>query len=1178
MDTLISKVTSDEFKNNLIGVMNRLDISLPTDTFVLRCKTCFDDVPMSISGILQLKAELDTCISNAVLTEIELLKETHRMQGCESLVFHHDFGIPDILMIAFPTSERSFINDITISDIQFRLDLVVKQEHGEKIFFALYHKDGFMDKTFYDLICANFETFLNVDEGSDNVCQDPEELVFDDESVHQHQQVLNRLYGGGRRIISAYNYECLWCPREFIENGKGGRFLEIKNYRDHFRKKHMTTDGIQMSEFIEKVNRREPTWLCKHCKRRVVLANRVRHKAVCYENDTDDEDLENYRCKRKPTNTGKRKDYKSDLFDEDWTDDESIVHRSSLPPRKLDSSSDEEESQNTRADMDQTKNNPKRINQGENGKTIDQTKHNKKKSRMENSNHCIFNEPDDEVYISSREGSPIKNDIDVKVEIKKEDKPGPSSMYTNSFETSKWWLRMPYENLFATVDEGPIIFNKEDSDSFIKYAMENWKKHILTKSELDQKMLEAESEDAKSKLFSRDRDNPFLRKYTDFVRSFSAKDILGIFSEEYALMDIPKGAKSSTAQQYCNRIVEFFKFMASKYAEFHLDWMLDFNGCVEKTYPNGLHSKDLFLPTMEDLREFIHSFKYGINPAANCGLRIFALKKMLEFIKQEVKDNEHVFEGILTDKNRIVESLVQKIDRLNEGICPDGTIKHLATASNKSHKRSLLEQMAKCPTRNMESIMKGVGEYVQSEEYNIQRTKLIELACKKTKLPTAQEYMNSTNWLLEQLVCLGGNRPCALLGITLRDWAERKPGFCPFFPEDENETFEEDPGNDARKVLKDPYNKPKGEKAEEPTGFIVNSETDKIAVSANQPCYIWFPNAVADLINDHSLMAQKTLPKSVDIYHPNTRLFLNSLGKPITRIECKHFKRYIGLPITSYDFRRSLSTFCLDSKNEAVRNAESSILRHREETGYAYYYQKHGEKVEYVSIQYAKSHGLIKASVQSVDRYCVTLRDEASNDGWDLTQKRTDRAIEYQQSVLEKRKQGLQNARKKGDRNWILPKEYEDFLDGIKEAIKQEKQLISDNQNPGPFRNLLNYDPGQKQAGLFPPTKVWQVDMFRVLYGLEGEIGEMMRKSELSVYNGVPFSTGFNGRKKIANELSAHENRKGPIDKTEDWIVANYWREKIRRQTSKMYSGKWAQLEFIFNEDEFHYHQKMIGE
>ena len=65
---------------------------------------------------------------------------------------------------------------------------------------------------------------------------------------------------------------------------------------------------------------------------------------------------------------------------------------------------------------------------------------------------------------------------------------------------------------------------------------------------------------------------------------------------------------------------------------------------------------------------------------------------------------------------------------------------------------------------------------------------------------------------------------------------------------------------------------------------------------------------------------------------------------------------------------------------------------------------------------------------------------------------------------------------------------------------------------------------------------------------------------------------------KIANELPTSAKRKGPIAKTEDWIVANYWREKIRKQTLKMYSGKWAQLEFIFNADELIYHQKMITE
>ena len=155
-----------------------------------------------------------------------------------------------------------------------------------------------------------------------------------------------------------------------------------------------------------------------------------------------------------------------------------------------------------------------------------------------------------------------------------------------------------------------------------------------------------------------------------------------------------------------------------------------------------------------------------------------------------------------------------------------------------------MEQLTKFPERNMDSIMNGVQDYVNSEEYSIQRTTLIEQACKATKIPTINEYSNSTNWLLEQLICIGGNRPCALLGITLRDWAEKRPGYCPFNQDDENEMEEEEPGCDDRKVLKNPYIKPKGSNFDEPTGYIVKSETDKIAVGP--PCYIWFPNDLVD--------------------------------------------------------------------------------------------------------------------------------------------------------------------------------------------------------------------------------------------------------------------------------------------------------------------------------------------
>ena len=94
-------------------------------------------------------------------------------------------------------------------------------------------------------------------------------------------------------------------------------------------------------------------------------------------------------------------------------------------------------------------------------------------------------------------------------------------------------------------------------------------------------------------------------------------------------------------------------------------------------------------------------------------------------------------------------------------------------------------------------------------------------------------------------------------GAKTNEWENRKPGYCPFSQSEENELIEDDPKNDRRSVLKNPYEKPRGEEAPKPTGVIVESETDKIAVG--KPCYIWFPNELVDLINVHSLLAEKVL-------------------------------------------------------------------------------------------------------------------------------------------------------------------------------------------------------------------------------------------------------------------------------------------------------------------------------
>ena len=166
----------------------------------------------------------------------------------------------------------------------------------------------------------------------------------------------------------------------------------------------------------------------------------------------------------------------------------------------------------------------------------------------------------------------------------------------------------------------------------------------------------------------------------------------------------------------------------------------------------------------------------------------------------------------------------------------------------------------------------------------------------------------------------------------------------------------------------------------EPTGVIVKSDTDKVTVGP--PCYIWFPNELEDLVQAHCMLSSKYFGTKVDVNHPKSLLFYNSRGNSIKTIECKHFKEFIGLPIIAYDFRRSLATFCLQSSNENIRKSEPSVLRHRSETGYAYYYQKHSQNVEYINIQYAVQHGLVKANEDEVNNNLATLKANAINDEW----------------------------------------------------------------------------------------------------------------------------------------------------------------------------------------------------
>ena len=1198
--TLKETVSKEDFWFNLVQLKDKSNVAFPLDYLSYKC-ACDKEIVLFKNGEYFLDGPVSNLVEEITKDKIVLHREHIDVTKCNStqtLKINEEIGMPENLVFFMDESNSKDVLPFEIEDTVYEPILTTVTSGGAVL--ALYRNKSSEDNTYLDFFKHNFENHLNQDEEEEETNQSEteklENLVSDDESVGEKQDLLPRLSGGGRRLLQDFRYVCLWCSEEVLQQKQRGRFRELRNYRDHFRKAH---SDVPMREFLLKVERDEPKWICNICRKKISLGNRLSHQIICRpalesssSSDNDDEPITQSVAKTASRTINDpipscSKSTSTQTAHHNDSDSEPIPHHRQTNKRQLNSSSEDSEVEEPQ-NLSMTNEKKKKVIYSSPPIPLNLTSdaapsvpnvalsnpHDNEEDYdvydfdLELEEEIIMSEIDAAVSTSSETHRNTNvTDNTIQPSVQKGENFNPQSCKEDTNQFYKWW-QCESKDRYSSRDRVALpIFDNNDSEEFVKTVEENWLRHNDKKKELDIKMQQLETNEEKLNQFSEERDVPFLNLFKEFVQQGSTKDILGFLSAEPDSENVQKSAKSSTSKQYSHRIKEFFNYMAKQYKGFHLDWLFDYRFEIAKIQPDGTVTNEIFVPPQDVLKNFGKSFMYGSNPAANAGIRVFGLKKLLEMMRKKIKENEHLFPGTINEKSSTVESLVKRLKHLEEEVCPSGSIKHISIASNKNHRRILSEKLKKCPEKSLEKIMKGVSDYFISDHYAHQKRSLYELAYVSTRIPTSRDYSSLTNWLLEVLVCIGGNRPCAILGITIRDWEERKPGFCPFNQSEKNELIVEDPSDDNRKVLANPFEKPSDSDSEEPTGVIVQTDSDKITVGP--PCYIWIPNELEELVNAHSLMASKYLPRNVDIYHPETLLFLNSQGNQIKSIECKHFKDFIGLPIVAYDFRKSLSTFCLESKDENIRKSEASVLRHSTDTAYAYYYQKHGENVEYVNIRYAVKHGLVRASDEDVDKQLDKIKEKGLNDEWELSQKRNDRAHAFSQEVLQKTKERHNEAQQKGGRLWVLQREYDDFIGGIMKAINLEEERRQNGIEAGPFSHLLKYKPGAEQAGTFPPNSVWWKDMCRVLFGLQGPQGDAMRNAELTVFNGIPFAP-MSGRKKIDQEKS---KAKGYLE--EYIVIGQYWRNKIREEANKATKGKWNEIRFIFNSADLSYFQSL---
>ena len=644
MEIKETSLTSFEFLENFQGLKVKLQNSLPPDLISYQCENCESDVILNGDGILKLSEPLKKSIGIVINDRVEKLIEAHykEQEECKDKICVHSTATPENIIVSFPETNLEYVTEFVLSNDCFKPKLIVVQKYlPQEVIFVLYQKETVHNEEYLEFIKSNYVPHL------DEIVE--ENVIFDDETALHYQQLMPRFSGGGRKIRAKFNYECYWCPKATLKMGHG-RFKYLKSYKAHFKKLHHGEKGtgVPMSTFLKNLEKNDPKWYCDNCDRYYSLGNYSYHKEKCEQSgDESNEpeirpgpsnDKKSVQKKRSRTLNSSSDDDEQDSENEHLRTIDTVSKSIDQPNKRIINTTEndmeenvDESSENTNTrdnamcvDESLERNRSSRENIiGNDCEVVEDRDINlrrKKQSKTVEKDYSFLDEIEDELlhspklepsfeqeHAQSPSGSKeITEQLNIEFEVHF-DQPASSSKDV----LNRWWLDSP-NNLYGDRGlGGPHIFLPEDSEEFVQQCMTRYIQHVKKKALLDRKMQEAESVEAQLLQFSLERDEPILDMYTNFVKISSTKDVIRIFSEEYEQLQIPAGSKSSTAEKYKNRIIEFFNHMSNLYQNFHLDWMLDYKGEIEKMYKDGNTSKEIFLPTKEDITSFIKKFKYG---------------------------------------------------------------------------------------------------------------------------------------------------------------------------------------------------------------------------------------------------------------------------------------------------------------------------------------------------------------------------------------------------------------------------------------------------------------------------------------------------------------------------------------------------------------------------------------
>ena len=282
MKTYHLDIEIDQFWYNFWELKNSSNIPLPMDSVKLKCE-CEQDIVVFPNGEHFCEATLQSA-EELVIQEIEKAKKNHQDQhNCQSSVV--DMEAPENIILMVKNLDPNGVKAFNLMGADFIPKVLVVRNKTPAM--IIYRNKASLYRTYSSYVGQNFKTILNVLDQEAVI----EEDIEDDETASAKQHERPRIVGGGRRMLQDYKYICQWCSPETLAKPTRGRFREIKNYRDHFKKYHVPE--YPFSVFLNSVEKDEPKFHCKICKQKFCLSNQLRHQVICrppaYEQDDSDD-------------------------------------------------------------------------------------------------------------------------------------------------------------------------------------------------------------------------------------------------------------------------------------------------------------------------------------------------------------------------------------------------------------------------------------------------------------------------------------------------------------------------------------------------------------------------------------------------------------------------------------------------------------------------------------------------------------------------------------------------------------------------------------------------------------------------------------------------------------------------------------------------------------------------